>query len=171
MNISFLPCPAEEIDYPENSFDVATACQCIWYPDHKILAPKLAKVLKSGGKFLILYMAWLPYEDKIAARSEDIILKYNPSWNSAGEIRKPMWVPDEYFEFFDVTYREEYDVNITFTRDSWHGRMRACRGVGASLSDEALKLWEEEHGQMLENEAPPQFNVLHYVAMAELTLK
>ena len=37
--------------------------------------------------------------------------------------------------------------------------------------DSLLKLWEEEHGQMLENEAPPQFNVLHYVAMAELTLK
>jgi SAM-dependent methyltransferase len=171
MKIDFIPCPAEEIDFPENSFDIATACQCIWYPDHKILAPKLAKVLKKGGRFLILYMAWLPYEDKIAARSEDIILKYNPSWNSSGEIRKPMWVPDEYLEFFDVTYREEYDVNIPFTRDSWHGRMRACRGVGASLSDEALKLWEEEHGQMLENEAPPQFDVLHYVAMAELTLK
>lgn len=171
MDITFLPCPAEEIDFPENSFDVATACQCIWYPDHKILAPKLAKVLKKGGKFLILYMAWLPYEDKIAARSEDIILKYNPSWNSSGEIRKPMWVPDEYLEFFDVTYREEYDVNIPFTRESWHGRMRACRGVGASLSPDDLKLWENEHGNMLENESPPQFDVLHFVAMAELTLK
>ena len=169
MNISFLPCPAEEIDYPENSFDVATACQCIWYPDHKILAPKLAKVLKSGGKFLILYMAWLPYEDKIAARSEDIILKYNPSWNSAGEIRKPMWVPDEYFEFFDVTYREEYDVNIPFTRDSWHGRMRACRGVAASMSEETLALWDKEHRKMLEG-YPDSFEILHYIAMAELTL-
>lgn len=171
MDIKFLPCPAEEIDFHDNSFDIATACQCIWYPDHKILAPKLAKVLKSGGKFLIFYMAWLPYEDKIAARSEDIILKYNPSWNSSGEIRKPMWVPDEYLEFFDITYRDEYDVMLPFTRESWHGRMRACRGVGASLSADALKLWEEEHGNMLENEAPPQFDVLHYVAMAELTLK
>ena len=49
--------------------------------------------------------------------------------------------------------------------------MRACRGVGASLSPDDLKLWENEHGNMLENEAPPQFDVLHYVAMAELTLK
>lgn len=171
MKIDFIPCPAEEIDFPENSFDIATACQCIWYPDHKILAPKLAKILKKGGKFLILYMAWLPYDDKIAARSEDIILKYNPSWNSSGEIRKPMWVPDEYLEFFDVTYREEYDVMLPFTRESWHGRIRACRGVGASLSPDDLKLWENEHGNMLENEPPPQFDVLHYVAMAELTLK
>ncbi len=170
-NIKFLACPAEEIDFPENSFDIATACQCIWYPDHKILAPKLAKVLKKGGKFLILYMAWLPFEDKIAARSEDIILKYNPQWNGAGEIRKPMWVPDEYLKFFDITYREEYDVMLPFTRESWHGRMRACRGVGASLSPDDLQLWEKEHGNMLENEAPPKFDVLHYVAMAELTLK
>ncbi len=82
-----------------------------------------------------------------------------------------MWVPDEYLEFFDISYREEYDVNIPFTRESWHGRMRACRGVGASLSADALRLWEEEHRNMLENEAPPQFDVLHYVAMAELTVK
>ncbi len=71
MKMDFIPCPAEEIDFPENSFDVATACQCIWYPDHKILAPKLAKVLKKGGKFLILYMAGClmrtksPHEAKI----------------------------------------------------------------------------------------------------------
>ena len=31
MKIDFIPCPAEEIDFPENSFDIATACQCIWY--------------------------------------------------------------------------------------------------------------------------------------------
>lgn len=171
MDIEFYACPAEEIDYPEDTFDVVTACQCIWYPDHKILAPKLHKILKPNGKFLILYMAWLPFEDKIAGKSEEIILKYNPTWNGAGEVRKPMWVPEEYSDLFDITAREEYDVKVPFTRESWHGRMRACRGVGASLTEEALKAWDAEHMAMLEKEAPAEFEVLHYVAMAELTAR
>ncbi|MBE6880124.1 MAG: class I SAM-dependent methyltransferase [Ruminococcaceae bacterium] len=170
MNIEFYACPAEEIDYPDNTFDTVTACQCIWYPDHRILAPKLARIIKKGGKFLILYMAWLPYEDEIAGKSEEIILKHNPDWSSGGETRKPMFVPKEYDEFFDVTYREEADVKIPFTRESWHGRMRACRGVAASMSEETLSLWDKEHRKMLES-YPENFEILHYIAMAELTLK
>lgn len=171
MDIEFFTCPAEEIDYPEDSFDVVTACQCIWYPDHKILAPKLSKILKKGGKFLILYMAWLPFEDDIAGRSEEIILKYNPEWSGAGEIRKPMWVPEEYNEYFDITHREEFDINVPFTREAWHGRMRACRGVGASLSEENLRKWDSEHREMLKKYADESFDVLHFVSMAELTLR
>ena len=30
-------------------------------------------MLKPGGKLLILYMGWLPYEDPIAGKSEEII--------------------------------------------------------------------------------------------------
>lgn len=171
MNIEFYCCSAEELDYPDNSFDIVTACQCIWYPDHTILAPKLSKLLKSGGKFLILYMAWLPFEDEIAGRSEEIILSLNPDWTGAGETRKPVWIPDEYAADFDITYREEFDVNVPFTRESWHGRMRACRGVGASMTPEILAKWESEHRQMLEKSAPESFNVLHYVSIAELTLR
>lgn len=170
MKIDFYTCSAEEIEYPENTFDVITACQCIWYPDHIILAPKFSKILKPGGKFLILYMAWLPFEDIIAGKSEEIILKYNPNWTGAGEIRKPMWVPDEYLEYFDITHREEFDVKIPFTRDSWHGRMRACRGVGASLAEDALMKWDKEHRDMLEQNASEEFEVLHFISLAELTL-
>lgn len=171
MKIDFSACSAEKIEYPDHTFDVITACQCIWYLDHKVLAPKFANLLKKEGKFLILYMAWLPFEDEIAKSSEDVILKYNPKWNGAGEVRKPMWVPEEYLEFFDITYREEYDVLIPFTRESWHGRMRACRGVGASLNTDDLQAWDEEHMQMLKNKVPSEFEILHYVSIAELTVK
>lgn len=171
MNIDFFTCAAEKIPFPEKTFDVVTACQCIWYPDHKILAPVLSKVLKDKGKFLIFYMAWLPFEDKIAGKSEEIILKYNPEWSGSGETRKPMWVPEEYLSYFDITYREEYDINVHFTREGWHGRMRACRGVGASLPEDKLKMWEKEHYEMLLENAAEEFDILHFVSMAELTLR
>ncbi len=169
-DIEFFVCKAEDIDYPDNSFDVVTACQCIWYPDHKLLAPKLAKILKPGGKFLILYMGWLPFEDRIAGKSEEIILKYNPDWNGKGDTRRPVWVPEDYNRLFEITHTEQFDVKIPFTRESWHGRLKACRGVGASLSGEKLEMWNKEHWAMLEKETPEQFEIQHYVAMAELTV-
>lgn len=171
MDIEFYTCQAEDLDYSDDTFDIVTAGQCIWYPDHDILAPKLAKIIKKGGKFLILYMGWLPFEDEIAGRSEDIIKKFNPVWNGAGDTVHPVWIPPQYNEFFDITLEEQTRVDIPFTRESWHGRMRACRGVGASLSPSELEMWDKEHMQMLNDNAPEQFMIKHYIAIAELTNK
>lgn len=54
---------------------------------------------------------------------------------------------------------------------AWNGRMKACRGVGASLSDAELQAWEEEHLKMLSEIAPEEFDVKHYAALAELQVK
>ena len=34
---------------------------------------------------------------------------------------------------FNLVSQEEFRVDVPFTRETWHGRMRACRGVGASM--------------------------------------
>ncbi len=171
MNINFITSSAEETDFPDRTFDVITACQCFWYFDHEKLAPKLAEMLKKDGRLLILYMAWLPFEDKIAGESENLVLKYNPSWSGKGETKKPIEIPDEVKKYFRLTYHEEYDINVPFTKESWHGRMRACRGIGASLEKEKLIQWDKEHKKLLEKIAPDKFTVLHYAAIAELALK
>ncbi|MBP3218655.1 MAG: class I SAM-dependent methyltransferase, partial [Lachnospiraceae bacterium] len=142
MKIDFRAVPTEELDFPAGSFDVITACQCFWYFDHERVMPKLAQLLKPEGKLLILYMAWLPYEDKIAGASEELVLKYNPKWSGAGETRHPIWIPDVAYEYFDMEEHEEYDLTVPFTKESWHGRMQACRGVGASLNAEELVGWD-----------------------------
>lgn len=49
--------------------------------------------------------------------------------------------------------------------------MKACRGVGASLTPDEVEKWEKEHMQLLEIIAPQEFEVLHYAAMAELRKK
>ena len=72
MKIDFQAVSAEEIDFPAGTFDVITACQCFWYFNHELVMPKLAELLKPDGKLLILYMAWLPFEDKIAGASETL---------------------------------------------------------------------------------------------------
>ncbi len=57
-------------------------------------------------------------------------------------------------ETFDVIHHEEYKLNVHFTRDSWNGRLKACRGIGASLNEENLKSWEVEHIKILSQIAP-----------------
>ncbi|MBR4760120.1 MAG: class I SAM-dependent methyltransferase [Lachnospiraceae bacterium] len=171
MNIEFFASKAEEVDFPENTFDVITACQCIWYFDHNITAQSFAKMLKPGGKFLILYMGWLPYEDPVAGKSEEIILRINPSWTAYGDTVKPVWVPDQYLTNFDLLTQEQFRVDIPFTREGWHGRMRACRGVGASMSPADLEVWDKEHMEMLRENAEESFMVKHYVSIAQLQVK
>lgn len=171
MNIEFIAKPAEELSFSEEAFDVVTACQCFWYFDHKKIMPIISRILRKNGKLLILYMAWLPFEDKIAGASEDLVLKYSPNWTGAGETRKPIGIPDVVYDYFDLEEHEEYDVMVPFTKESWHGRMRACRGVGASLSEDELMKWDEEHRKLLDEIAPEEFEVQHYAALAVLKKK
>ena len=168
LNIDFIAIPTEDIDFPKESFDVITACQCFWYFDHERVMPKLAELLKQEGKLLILYMAWLPEEDDLSGKSEKIILKYSPSWSGAGEHRHPIWIPNCAYEYFELEDHEEYDIKVPFTRESWHGRMKASRGVGASLNQQELAKWDAEHKKMLEENAPESFEILHYAALSVL---
>ncbi len=171
MNIDFIVSASEKINFPYKSFEVITACQCFWYFKHDILIPKLANILKDDGKLLILYMAWLPFEDTIAGESEKLVLKYNPEWSGAGETRKPIYIPEITYQYFELIEHEEYDLNVHFTRESWHGRMKACRGIGASLNNREISAWEKEHIALLEKIAPRDFDILHYAALAVLQKK
>ena len=168
MDIEYYAHSAEDLDFPEEAFDVITACQCFWYFNHELIMPKLHRILKKDGRILILYMAWLPFEDKIAGESEKLVLKYSPNWSGAGETLHPIHIPDCYKEKFELVYHEEYKLNVHFTRENWNGRMKACRGVEASLTEEQVANWEKEHMALLQEIAPEEFDVLHYAAIAEL---
>ncbi len=171
MDISYYVAPAEEISFPDVSFDVITACQCFFYFNHEKLMPNLYRMLKPGGSLLVLYMSWLPFEDKIAEASEKLVLKYNPDWSGAGETVRPVAIPDCYKEKFEIAHHEEFRLKVPFTRESWNGRMKACRGVGASLSEEEITAWEAEHKKLLTQIAPEEFTILHYGAVAQLVKK
>lgn len=168
MDIDYYAMSAEELNFPDGSFDVITACQCFWYFDHEKLAPLLSRMLKPGGRIAVLYMAWLPSEDRIAAASEELVLKYSPNWGGAGETFHPIAVPECYDKYFLREHHEEYRLPVHFTRESWNGRMKACRGIGASLPPEKIAAWEKEHMRMLSENAPDEFDILHYAAISVL---
>ncbi len=167
MDIEFHVVSTEDINFSDNSFDVITASQCFWYFDHETVAPKFYRMLKQGEAFLA-YMAWLPFEDEIAEASEKLVLKYNPNWSGAGETKHPIDIPDCYKANFEPAYQEEFTLRIPFNRESWNGRRKACRGIGASLTEKEISMWEQEHMALLEQIAPNEFDILHYAAIAEL---
>ncbi|MCG4610324.1 class I SAM-dependent methyltransferase [Anaeromassilibacillus senegalensis] len=171
MQIDFFACPAESVDFPDHTFDVVTACQCFFYFDAKKLLPNLRRMLRPGGRLAILYMAWLPGEDPIARASEQLVLRYNPSWSGGGETRHPIELPPETEMYFTVEQESLFDLKIPFTRESWNGRMKACRGIGASLSEKEVAAFEEAHMQLLQQIAPEHFFIEHYAAMTVLRVK
>jgi SAM-dependent methyltransferase len=171
MNIEYVVSSAEDIDFPDGSFDVITACQCFFYFNYDVVIPKLARLLKDGGRLVILFMAWVPADDAVAQASEDLVLKYNPDWSGAGYERAPVFVPDIAEKYFSIEARDEYDIRVPFTRESWHGRMKARRGVGASMSEQEIALWEADHIKMLSSTPSDNLEILHHAATAILRKK
>lgn len=171
MDINYIVSSAENLDFSDNYFDVVTACQCFFYFDNSIVMPKIANILKPNGRFAILYMGWLSEESKIARESEKLVLSYNPLWSGTGGTRQKIEVPNEAYNVFNVEDSFIFDLNIPFTRESWNGRIKACRGIGASLNDEEIQNFEVEHKALLNQIAPQQFHILHYVAMLVLRVK
>ena len=171
MNIEFQCVSAEETDFPEQSFDIVTACQCFLYFDHEELAPHVHKMLKTDGRFVVLYMAWLPFEDTIAGKSEELVLKYNPLWTGCREERRFVSIPEAYDAYFTVENQEIFDLKVPFNRESWNGRIKACRGIGASLSEDMIEKFDREHRNLLQEIAPEEFEILHYAALTVLRKK
>ena len=171
MDITYITAAAEDADFPDQSFDVITACQCFMYFDDAVLVPKMARILAPGGRFAELYLTWLPEESEIAAKSEELILKYNPAWTGGRFRRIPVTAPAWAGEYFTVENMLAFDMPVRFTRESWNGRIRACRGIGAALPEDKIWQFEHEHKEMLNQTAPESFEIPHYGTMRVLRVR
>ena len=156
-NIKYEVLAAEDISYPEHSFDAVTACQCFWYFDPNTVVPVIKSLLKPGGVFLKLYMSYLK-EESIAQDSNSIVKRINGNWKGASPA-----LQDLNTHYFEDPHTETMLVDIPFTRESWHGRMMASRGVMASMNAEQLAQFDAEHRKMLEEKYPEKFTVRHKV--------
>jgi hypothetical protein len=127
------------------------------------MIPEVRRLLRPGGVLVLSHFCWLPRQDEIARRSEELVLRFNPDWSAAdwsGEVPEvPEWAVGE----FEKTGGFVFDVSVPFTRESWRGRFRACRGVGASLTSDEVARFDSAHVELLERTVPQEFTVLHRI--------
>ncbi len=174
LSIKFNVAAAEEIIFDENSFDVISASMCWLYFDKQKMIPIIKKLLIDNGLFLVTSMIWLPFEDNTAKKTEDLVLQYNPKWKGAGftgyyDKKNP--VPEWSKNDFYLKSFHTFKTGIPFTHESWRGRIRACRGIGASLPKEEITKFDNEHSKLLKNIIPDKFNVLHLLTISIFELK
>jgi SAM-dependent methyltransferase len=163
LSIDFRVAVAEDIPYSERSFDVVTANQCWLYFDTTRAIPQVCRVLAPTGRLLVSYFSFMPRLDAVAQASEALVLKYNPDWNGADWDGVIAPVPNWSAEHFELVGMFVYDEQIPFTRESWRGRMRALRGIAASLSPEQVSAFDAEHDTLLGSLAGDEFDVWHRI--------
>ncbi len=154
-SIRFRVCSAEDTGFADGSFDAVTAVQCFQYFDAPKAAREIARVLKPWGVFCKIFMDWLPYEDEKIAEMEQLVLRYNPAWSGCGFEQFRYCYPDWAEGLFMIDTIHSYNADLTFTKEAWLGRIRSCRGVGASLSPEEVAAFEADYRDILKKYEEP----------------
>ncbi len=170
-NIKFLVAPAEVNPFPDHSFDIISASQCFVYFDQKKWIPEARRLLKPNGKIVITFFQWLPLEDPISGATEKLVLKHNPDWTAYSLKGHAGQFEDWFAKDFKQTALLIYDEDITFTREMWRGRIRALRGIGASLTPEQVEKFDVEHDQMLKAQFGDEFIIPHRIIARVLTVQ
>jgi SAM-dependent methyltransferase len=159
----FLVGHAESTGLLSGSFDAVTASQAWLYFDTVRAIAEVKRLLKPDGVLVTSHFCWLPRQDRIARASEELVLRYNPKWTGAdwaGQIPlMPTWAEGH----FELRGMFVFDEPISFTRESWRGRIRACRGVGATLPVDHVERLDHEHEVLLRTLTPDDFSVLHRI--------
>jgi SAM-dependent methyltransferase len=155
--------PAEDTGLGAASFDAITASQSWLYFDNDRTIKEVKRLLKPDGILSISHFSWLPREDAIASATEHLVLKYNPKWTGADWSGEIPFAPKCAAGQFSLRAMFVFDAAIPFTRESWRGRVRACRGIGATLAPEQIEAFDREHEKLLQSIAPESFTVSHRI--------
>ena len=163
VRVDFQVASAEATHAPAHSLDVVTANQCFLYFNPQQMMENLSRWLKPDGALVISHFSWLPVAGSSAAASEQLNLQHNPDWQGANYtgLTRPNYPGlSRQMHYCGYFY---YDEAIHFTREAWMGRIRASRGIGATLNADQVAAFDAEHEHLLREIAEPEFSVTHRI--------
>lgn len=154
LGVDFRVATAEETGFPDSSFDIVTAGQCWHWFDRPKAAQEVKRLLKPNGTVIIAHFDWIPLTGNVCDLTEKLVIKFNPGWERfAGGIGVyPQWLRDLGEAGFENIITFSFDMDASYTADTWRGRIRASSGVGASMSAEDVSRFDSELKQLLEGE-------------------
>ena len=91
------------------------------------------------------------------------MLRHNPTWTWAGhDGRHPVFGEDLRGAGLQQPTIFEFELPITFTHESWRGRIRACNGV-LTLPAETIAAFDADLAQVLAERFPEPLVVEHRI--------
>jgi SAM-dependent methyltransferase len=146
---------AESTDLPDASHDLVIAGQCWHWFDRPRAAAEARRILRPGGALMMAHFDWLRLRAGVVAATEDLVLKHNPAWPSAGKSAPyPAWFVDLREGGFGGIESFSFEIDVPYTHEGWRGRIRASAGVAASLPPDKVAAFDAEHAALLARKFP-----------------
>jgi SAM-dependent methyltransferase len=150
VEIAYVEGPAEATGLQDGGFDVVSAGQCWHWFDRPAAAREVARLLVSGGTVVIAHFDWLPIKANVVAATEEIILRYTPSWPFADRAGLyPQWLVDLQAAGFTGIETFSFDVMVSYSHEAWVGRVRASAPIAGALDADGVRACSTELTAML----------------------
>jgi SAM-dependent methyltransferase len=150
VQIAYIQCPAEATGLPSRAFDVVSAGQCWHWFDRPAAAREVARLLASTGTAVIAHFDWLPVKGNVVEATEEIILRYTPTWPFADRAGLyPQWLVDLQTAGFIGIETFSFDVAVPYSHEAWVGRVRASAPIAGTLDDDGVRACSQELAVML----------------------
>lgn len=125
---------------------------------------QVRRLLAPGGLVLISSLIWSA-DDPVSRETNALLSRWNPAYDRAERRRvqnpNPIWCEPP----FQLRTFHAYREALTFSRESWRGRIRAAKWIGAALPPEKVEAFDREHAEILERRFPERFPVLHDITL------
>lgn len=155
VGVTYVQGWAETTPFRNDLFDVVCAGQCWHWFNRARAAHEATRVLRPHGRGLVAYFSYLSDPGTLGARTEALVLRYNPAWPFSGsDGRVPMFAEDLTAAGLEDVQIFEFDLDVPFTHAAWRGRNRACNGV-LVLPPEQLAQFDADLAQLLADYPEP----------------
>lgn len=115
----------------------------------------MRRLLVPKGCLVIAHFDWIPLPGNIVEATEKLIEQHNPEWKlGGGRGMYPAWLGDVATAGFRDIETFSFDVHVSYSHETWRGRIRASAGVAASLTPEQVARFDTELQRLLQERFP-----------------